>query len=53
MNWVGLIDGYGCSNEGESLALLNDNGKTFAKIAKIIRKEPVGLFWPIPKEGEK
>jgi len=47
-NWLGLRSGagaFGPSETGrESLAHLNDSGKTFAEIADIIESEPVGLI---------
>lgn len=42
--WAGLINGAGTSLEYHSLASLNDEGKTFKHIAKIIESEPEGLF---------
>jgi len=43
MKWAGLEDSSG-SYEGDSLADLNDNGKKFTTIAKIIESRPEGLF---------
>lgn len=48
LNWLGLNSETGLFNEGtedeESLAGLNDNGKTFAEIADVIEARPEGLF---------
>lgn len=46
-DWVGLQDTTGRYNgpkEFNSLAWLNDSGKTFAEIADIIESRPAGLF---------
>lgn len=44
LNWVGLATDSGRSEGLASLASLNDEGKTFKHIAKIIESEPEGLF---------
>lgn len=43
--WVGLRDNEGHFHGGENcLTALNDNGKRFSTIAKIIEAQPRGLF---------
>lgn len=51
--WLGLTDQYGLfdvtvvNDDGEyfdSLAVLNDTGASFKKIAQIIERQPEGLF---------
>lgn len=43
--WLGLKELSGMYGDGEeSLASLNDQGKTFAEIADLIESEPEGLF---------
>lgn len=43
--WLGLAgEGGDFNSDTESLANLNDKGKTFKSIAKVIREEPVGLI---------
>ena len=42
--WAGLSGNNGCMTDGDSLAEMNDNGVSFAKIADIIERRPPGLF---------
>jgi hypothetical protein len=45
MKWVGLKDDEGRFAEGyEMLTALNDSGKSFKQIARIIESKPKGLF---------
>lgn len=44
LKWVGLATDEGRSLGLPSLASLNDEGKKFSTIAKIIESEPKGLF---------
>lgn len=42
--WVGLRDPLGNINKAEGLARMNDQGKTFSDIAKIVESAPKNLF---------
>lgn len=42
--WAGLTSYYGYYDDDSSLAELNDMGKTFKTIAKVIKSAPKGLF---------
>lgn len=44
-SWLGLVDKYGTSTKkGASLVCLNDNGRTFKEIAKILREKEDEYF---------
>ena len=45
-NWLNLNENDGATAVGNSLAVLNDNGASFAEIADVIESEPEGLFRP-------
>jgi hypothetical protein len=51
---AGLASEVGCIKGSQSLANLNDAGKSFAEIADIIESHPPGLFtWKRPKKAVK
>lgn len=44
LEWLGLKNEIGSFGDGNALTTLNDAGKRFKTIAKVIESEPPGLF---------
>lgn len=52
--WLGLADQSGSfAGDEDSLAAHNDDGESFAAIARLIESQPAGLFQEVPRPKQQ